>query len=227
MWRAMPSNSVPSSRVCARPRCSAVWLQSSFSMMSWFIGTRAMRRASASACSEQHVVGDDLEDQPDLRRLAGGDLVAGQQIALRALEPHAIDPHGGGGRAPDARRRIAEARALARDDHVGAQHHVGAAADAPALHRGDGRLLRVPELHVDVDEALHDAPVGDRVPRAARVAFGTRPGPRSAGLGRGRPVEPVAGAEGGPFGAQQDDARRRVGVGLRLWRLPARRAGPG
>ena len=51
MWRAMPSNSVPSVPLDARPMFSAVWLQSSFSMTSWFVGTCAMRLANAIACA--------------------------------------------------------------------------------------------------------------------------------------------------------------------------------
>ena len=50
--------------------------------------------------------------------LARGDLVAGEEIALRPLEAHAIHPHRRGGRAPDPGRRVAEARALARHDQV-------------------------------------------------------------------------------------------------------------
>ena len=95
---------------------SAVWLQSSFSMTSWFVGTRAMRSRERERVLEERGVGHDLEDQAELGRLPRRDLVAGQQVALRPLEPHAVDPHRRRRRAPDARRRIAERRALARDD---------------------------------------------------------------------------------------------------------------
>ena len=45
---------------------SAVWLQSSFSITSWLVGTRAMRAASAVACARELGVGHDLEDEADL-----------------------------------------------------------------------------------------------------------------------------------------------------------------
>ena len=51
-------------------------------------------------------------------RAASGarDLVAGEQVALRLLEAHPVDPHRGRRRAPHARRRVAERRALAGHD---------------------------------------------------------------------------------------------------------------
>src|SRR5437773_2007442 len=45
------------------------------------------------------VVRHRLEDEADARRLGCGDLVARQQIALRALEPQPVDPHRRGRRA--------------------------------------------------------------------------------------------------------------------------------
>src|SRR5262249_2648653 len=72
----------------------------------------------------------------------------------------------------------------------------------------------VPELHVDVDEPSHESPVGDGVPDPGGGAGGAgAPAPLLAGLGAGGPVETVAGAEGGPLGAQQDDPGSRVRVG--------------
>ncbi len=152
------------------------------------------------------MLGHGLQDEADARRLGRGDLVARQQIALRALEPQPVDPHRRGRRAPYARGRVAERGALGGDDDVGAEHHVGAAADAPALHRRDGRLGRVPELHVGVDEARDHAEIGDRVPHAPAFSL--------LGLRLGRPVEAVARAEGGTLGAEQDDTDGGVGVGL-------------
>src|SRR5215510_16472460 len=55
-------------------------------------------------------IGHALEDEPDLRGLLRGDLVAGQHVPLRALEPHPVDPHRGRRRAPHAGGRVAEAR---------------------------------------------------------------------------------------------------------------------
>jgi len=153
-------------------------------------------------------VGHDLEDHADLGGRAGGDGVAGQEIALGPLEAHPVDPHRRRRGPPDAGRRVAEGRALGRDDQVGAQHHVRAAPDAPALHRGERRLSRVPELHVGVDEASDHPQVGDRVPDAAALARMALAGLRSGG-----PVEAVARAEGCALGAQQDHAHLRVRVG--------------
>ena len=219
------------------PMFSTVWLQSSFSITSCVVGSSAMRSRERAGARLELRVGHDLEDQADARRLGRGDRVAGEQVALRLLETHAVDPHRGGRRAPDARGRVAEGRALARHDAVGTQHHVGAAADAPALHRGDRRLPRVPELHVGVDEGADHAQIGDGVPdpislgsaslraappllrRGAQGRLGpdaaagrlaTAPLPRLRARG---PVEPVAGAERGPLGAQQDHAHAAVCVG--------------
>src|SRR5438132_517551 len=79
----------------------------------------------------------------------------------------------------------------------------------PPMHQpwtADGRLGRVPELHVGVDEARDHAQIGDGVPHAPALSL--------FGLRLGRPVEAVARAEGGALGAEQDDADGGVGVGL-------------
>jgi len=41
-------------------------------MTSWFTGTRAMRRAKLERVREEGVVGHDLQDQTELRRLSRG-----------------------------------------------------------------------------------------------------------------------------------------------------------
>ena len=159
----------------------------------------------------ERVVRHHLEHEPDVGRRPGGDLVAGEQIALRALEPEAVDPHRRGRRAPDARRRVPEARTLGGDDEIGAEYHVRPATDAPALDRCDRRLPGVPELQVGLDEAPHHLKVADGVPRAPRPGF---PGRALCRLRVDRPVQAVAGAEGRPVGAEQDHVDVAVGVGL-------------
>src|SRR5258705_548201 len=85
---------------------------------------------------------------PPPRGLGCGDLVAREGVAFRLREPNSVPQHRGRGRPQNTRGWIPEGRALGGDPDVGAEHHVGAAADAPALHRRDRRLRGVPELHV-------------------------------------------------------------------------------
>ena len=73
-------------RLDARPMFSAVWLQSSFSITSWFSGSRAMRRARREGVLLELRVGHRLEDEADL----------------------------GGRRAPGSRRRSAGSASPAR-----------------------------------------------------------------------------------------------------------------
>jgi len=103
---------------------------------------------------------------------------------------------------------IAETRVIAGDDDIGAEHHVGAATNAPALHGSDGGLFRVPELHVGFDEAADHGHVLDRVPHRLLLLPGLR---RWDARG---PIEGVAGTESRAFGAQEDDMHPRVAVGV-------------
>ena len=51
---------------------SAVWLQSSFSIWSWLIGTRAMRVRERHRVRLELVVGNGLEDQADAAASGAG-----------------------------------------------------------------------------------------------------------------------------------------------------------
>ena len=90
--RAMPSKRVPRVRLEAIPMFSAVWLHSSFSICSWLprdLGHALGRRRERVL---ELGVGNGLEDQADASRLGRGDLVAGEQVALRLLEADAGRP---------------------------------------------------------------------------------------------------------------------------------------
>jgi hypothetical protein len=65
---------------------STVWLHRSLSITSCVVGTRAIRRASARACARAPRRAPPRA-RADLGRGARADLVAREQIALRALEP--------------------------------------------------------------------------------------------------------------------------------------------
>ena len=113
------------------------------------------------------IVSDALEDHPDAGRLGGRQLVTGEQVALRPFEPEPRHPHPGCLRyAPHARRRVAEPRGLAGDDEVGVEDHVGAAGDAPSLHRGHRRLRDLVQLGERLAEPSDHLHVGHRVPHA-------------------------------------------------------------
>ena len=151
--------------------------------------------------------GDRFQDQSDSRRFRRGDFVSGEQVTLGALQSHPVHPHRSGGRAPYSRRRIAERGGLGRDDNVRAQHQIGAAADAPSLHRGDRRFTRVPEFHVHVDEPRNHPQVRRPSPTRAwmRIARAVARGLTSPIRSRRRtPVPPRAG----------ESRARVVGVGL-------------
>ncbi len=153
-------------------------------MWSWLAGTCAMRCANASAKVVELGLGHGLRREAPLDGGAPVDGVAGQQQPLRALEPDAVHPHRGRGRAPHPRRRVADAAVLGADDQVGAQREVGAAADAEAVHLRDHRLGRAPQRHVGGDVARHQLVVDDRVPGARLLPHHLR-----------APVDVVAGAE--------------------------------
>ena len=159
-----------------------------------------MRSASAVACASSSSSGTASRIRPIARGLRRRDLVAGQQVALRALEAHAVDPHRGRRRAPDARRRIAEARARPRrSGRRTAPCRCRRRCTSPAPRRSSASARTRASCSVRRSATIIRV-VGDRVPRARRARRLRRL------CARRRPVEPVAGAERRALGAQQDHA---------------------
>ena len=113
VWRAMPSKSVPSSAARREAHVLDGLVAEQLQHHELVQPAAApCARASAQRVRLQLGVGHRPRGSARSRAaVARRDLVAGQQVALRPLEPHPVDPHRGGRRAPDARR--ADSRSVA------------------------------------------------------------------------------------------------------------------
>ena len=91
-----------------------------------------MRLARRASVRVELIVADALQHETEIRGLGAADLVAGEQVALGALEAEPRDPHPRRfGNPPHAHRRIAEPGRLTAHDEIRVEHHVRAARDAP------------------------------------------------------------------------------------------------
>jgi hypothetical protein len=149
--------------------------------------------------------GRGLDGEPPVERGGPVDQVAGEEQPLGALVADAEGPQRGGRHAPDAGRRIADARVVCDHEQVGAERHVGAAGHAEAMHLADHRLVRVEQAHEAAQVAAHHLPVEDRIPRLRGVVVG------ELLLGELDQVVPAAEALAGA--GQRDDVHGRVEVG--------------
>ena len=96
-------------------------------------------------------------------------------------------------------------RVLRHVNEVGAEHHVRAAADAPAVHLSNDRLAGLPQGHEGSHVLRHAPEVHDWVP-ATSALFRCQ-------LRFRRGLEVIAGAEGAAGTAQDDDPH--VGLAVR------------
>jgi len=100
---------------------------------------------------------------------------------------------------------LAERSVVGGDRQVAQHHHLAAAAEHMALHRGNYRLCHQPRRHLEFELFVQVVVRLGRIAAPVSISVGV-------GAGRLRP-DVVAGAEAAPLGAQQHDAGRRVGVG--------------
>lgn len=144
-----------------------------------------------------------LQHQSQALGLPAVDQVTGEQHALGTFRTQPVDPHPGGGAAPDPGRRVADARVLGHHHQIAAQGDVRAAGHGVAVDLADHRRVAAPQRHEVVGVGPHHPVVDRRVPRHILV-------PRVLALGVG--LEVVAGAEGVPGAGEHDHVHTAVAV---------------
>ncbi len=114
-------------------------------------------RCCERLCRRDHLVRRyHSVDDPQPQSVRSGHLiVAGQQQLLRRLRPGDPGQQHGDNAGAKAHLRLAELGALRRYGNVAGQRQFERASQAVAMHRGDGRLRRVPELHDEVELQAH------------------------------------------------------------------------
>ena len=220
VWRAAPSSSVPISCVVVQAHLLDRLVDEQLHHVQ-LVGRAAARRAraSASAASSSSAAGMALARQPPLDRAAAVERVAGEQQALGALEPEPVGPHRRRRRAPDARRRVADAAVLGADDQVASRAR--SRCRRRRRSRGPGR-----------SPASASATAPCRCRRSAtssrRSAIGSQGRPASASrIDLGAPADVVAGAERAARRPRRRiDAHRVVGAAPRRARRAGRRSAP-
>jgi hypothetical protein len=98
---------------------------------------------------------------------------ARESVPFRSRQAEAIEPHACEVATPDAGVWRADLRIFRRDDDVGAERHVGAAAHAPPVHLRDHRLGAAPQAHELGDRPRERARGGNEIfagiPAALRI----------------------------------------------------------
>ena len=109
MWRAEPSSSVPISCVTLQSHLLVGLVDEQLHHVELVGGQLRDALGERARGGVELRLRDRLRGEAPLDRLRAVDRVAGEQHALRALEPEPVDPHRGRRRAPDARGRVADA----------------------------------------------------------------------------------------------------------------------